>query len=90
MPLSVRANELLKELAEEASSYTLVGLLMDPATGEIGTFSSHYIPPGVVVGFLQRGTEALVSAMREGQLEAIDGTAGTTAQSSDSGEGYVN
>ena len=62
--------------------FTLLGVLVNPLTGEIGIVSSNGMEPGAVIGMLQSAVTEFTSAAINGDLEILnDGSdqAGTGA-----------
>lgn len=90
MPLPLEAEAKLGEFAEQSGDFALFGIFLNPATGEMGTYSSHGMEPGAVLGFLQRAVEQMVTAAANNELEYIggnDGMAqGSTAQTATGGK----
>jgi hypothetical protein len=73
MPLPLEAEAKLNEFAEQSGDFALFGIFLNPATGEMGTYSSHGMEPGAVLGFLQRAVEQMVTAAANNELEYIGG-----------------
>lgn len=73
MPLPLEAEAKLGEFAEQSGDLALFGIFLNPATGEMGTYSSHGMEPGAVLGFLQRAVEQMVTAAANNELQYIGG-----------------
>lgn len=80
MPLPLEAEGKLEEFAEASEGFALFGIMLNPATGEMGTYSSHGIAPGAVLGFLQRAVNQMLDAAASGELEYIGGEDATSLQ----------
>lgn len=76
MPLTLEAQERLNEFAAASDGLALLGIMLNPQTSEMGTYSSHGLPPGAVLGFLQRAVEQMVTAAANNELEYIGGENG--------------
>ena len=73
MPMSLEAQKKLDEFADESDGFALFGIMLNPGTGEMATYSSHGMEPGAVLGFLQSAVQQMVSAAVSGELEYIGG-----------------
>jgi hypothetical protein len=73
MPMSLEAQKKLNEFAEASDGFALFGIMLNPGTGEMATYSSHGMPPGAVLGFLTRAVEQMVTAAANNELEYIGG-----------------
>lgn len=73
MPLPLEAEGKLSEFAEESGDFALFGMFLNPKTGEMGTYSSHGLSPGKVLGFLQDAVHQMVTAAANNELEYIGG-----------------
>lgn len=78
MPLPLEAEERLTEFGAASGDFALFGIFLNPRTGEMGTYSSHGMEPGAVLGFLQRAVEQMVTAAANNELEYIGGDNGET------------
>lgn len=76
MPLPLEAEAKLNEFAEQSGDFALFGIFLNPVTGEMGTYSSHGMEPGAVLGFLQRAVEQMVTAAANNELQYIGGNDG--------------
>lgn len=81
MPLSFKAEAKLTEFSVESGDFALFGIFLDPQTGEMGTYSSHGLEPGSVLGFLQNAVAQMVTAAANNELEYIGGDNATPVQS---------
>ena len=79
MPIPLIAQEMLANFADKSGEFLLFGIFINPVTGEMGTYSSHGLPPGQVLGFLQRSVETMVTAAANNELEYIGGDDATLA-----------
>lgn len=73
MPLPLEAEAKLSEFAAESGDFALFGIFLNPRTGEMGTYSSHGLEPGRVLGFLQEAVSQMVTAAANNELEYIGG-----------------
>lgn len=83
MPLPNEATKKLAQVGYHLGDFTLMGLFVNPQTGEMGTYSSHEIEPGAILGFLQEAVAQMVAQMQSGVLVPAgdeDGTARKTAE----------
>lgn len=80
MPMSLEAQKKLDEFAAASDGFALFGIMLNPATGEMGTYSSHGIEPGRVLGFLQEAVNQMVTAAANNELEYIGGDDATSLQ----------
>ena len=84
MPLPIAVEPATEALATALGPFTLMGIFLNPQTGEMGIYSSHGIASGAVLGFLQQAINELIGAMANGELELADGNdqagSGETAQ----------
>jgi hypothetical protein len=87
MPLSPQAQERLAEFSVASGDFALFGIALNPVTGELATYSSHGLPCGAVLGFLQRAVEQMVNAAASGELEYIGGNDGMAQGSTPETEG---
>lgn len=78
MPMSLEAQNKLNEFAEESDGFALFGIMLNPSTGEMATYSSHGMPPGAVLGFLQNAVNQMLNAAVNNELEYIGGEDGQT------------
>ena len=85
MPLNAKAITLLDQLSQADENFTLFGLAINPATGEMGTFCSSPFEPGQILGFLHEGVLAMTEAAKNGELEGV-----TDGEHIESGEGAEN
>lgn len=90
MPLPFEAEERLTDFSQASGDFALFGIFLNPVTGEMGTYSSHGLAPGAVLGFLQNAVAQMVTAAANNELEYIGGSDGetqtrTTAQSEATG-----
>lgn len=76
MPLPVKSKIKLNEFADRAEGFALFGIFINPETGEMGTYSSHGIEPGAVLGFLQNSVNTMIAAAANNELEYIGGDDG--------------
>jgi hypothetical protein len=94
MPLPLEAEVKLSELAKESGDFSLFGIFINPQTGEMGTYSSHGVEPGKVLGFLQQSVNMMVTAAANNELEYIGGengmAQGSTTQTAGGKIGIVN
>lgn len=81
MPISIKAQQKLNEFAEASDGFVLFGIMLNPSTGEMATYSSHGLPPGAVLGFLQNAVIQMVNAAANNELEYIGGDDDTALQS---------
>jgi hypothetical protein len=72
--LSEKAWEKLAEFEKEAKGYALVGLFIDPVSECMGTYSTHNLPPGAVLGLLKQAVDKMLDAAGNNELEFIGGT----------------
>lgn len=80
MPLPFAAERKVAEFAEEAGDFALFGIFLNPRTGEMGTYSSHGMETGRVLGFLQEAVNQMVTAAANNELEYIGGDDAQTVQ----------
>lgn len=73
MPLPFEVEARLTEFSAASGDFALFGIFINPQTGEMGTYSSHGLEPGVVLGFLQRSVDQMVTAAANNELEYIGG-----------------
>lgn len=85
MPLPIEAQERLGEFGNASEDFALFGIFLNPATREMGTYSSHGMEPDAVLGFLQRAVEQMVTAAANNELEYIGGDDGQTHELGNSG-----
>ena len=70
MPLPKEAERKLNQVGYSLGDFTLIGLFINPATGEMGTYSTHGMEPGAILAFLEKGVTAMVAQLRGGALIA--------------------
>ena len=85
MPLPKEAQDRLTEFSAESGDFALFGIALNPVTGECCTYSSHGLPPGQVLSFLQKAVKQMFDAAMSGELEYIGGEDGQTLQSQAAG-----
>lgn len=94
MPMSLKAQEKLNEFAEASDGFALFGIMLNPSTSEMATYSSHGMAPSAVLGFLTRAVEQMVTAAANNELEYIGGedalAQGSTAQTAGGKIGLVH
>ena len=76
MPLPLEAQTRLTEFSAESGDFALFGLALNPVTGECCTYSSHGLPPGQVLSFLQKAVKQMFDAAMSGELEYVGGEDG--------------
>ena len=89
MPLPLAAERKVEEFAEVAGDFALFGIFLNPRTGEMGTYSSHGIESGRVLGFLQEAVTQMVTAAANNELEYIGGDDATSVQPQSSTGGKI-
>jgi hypothetical protein len=87
MPMTLKAQKKLSEFADESEGFAIFGIMLNPGTGEMATYSSHGVEPGAVLGFLQRAVEQMVGAAASGELEYIGGNDGMAQGSTTQAQG---
>lgn len=80
MPLSPTVHALLDEIAKESGDYTLLGIFINPESGEMGTYCSHGFEPGAILGILQNVVTEMVTAAINGNLQMPGEPYGIEAQ----------
>ena len=77
MPLTLEAEDRLTHFAEASGDFCLFGIAMNPVTGEMATFSSHQLPPGAVLGFLQQAVTQMITAAANQRIRRIQPRGGS-------------
>jgi len=71
MPLPFEAQKKLTEFSAESGDFALFGVAFNPVSGECCTYSSHGLPPGQVLSFLQKAVKQMFEAAMNGELEYV-------------------